>query len=207
MFSIDKLLPQLLSGGIYISYTTGREYRRENNRYLMSSISLFAWSRHNCLVIVTSSTIDCDVISKNDDRASGTRGRCVKIVVLSSFMDSLCRVRNKIMYVLSWRTVSVLTRVLFWYLFPSLLRNSGNKHQYNLLVSAETFRHSSTYIILYVFNKSNDRVYGKWEHEYLSQLKNISEVKEEIKIKQTEILRWFICILYLIIDTINTCIH
>ena len=69
---------------------------------------------------------------------------------LSSFMDSLCRVRNKIMYVLSWRTVSVLTRVLFWYLFPSLLRNSGNKHQNNPLVSAETVRHSSTFIILYV---------------------------------------------------------
>ena len=53
------------------------------------------------------------------------------------------------MYVLSWRTVSVLTRVLFWYLFHSLLRNSGIKHQNNPLVSAETIRHSSTYIILY----------------------------------------------------------
>ena len=54
------------------------------------------------------------------------------------------------MCVLSWRTVSALTRELFWYLFPSLLRNSGNKHQNNPLVSAETVRHSSTYIILYV---------------------------------------------------------
>ena len=75
----------------------------------------------------------CDVISnrlwrhqQNENRASGTRGRCVKIVVLSSFMDTLCRVRNKIMYALSWWTVSMLTRVLFWCLFPSLLRNSGN---------------------------------------------------------------------------------
>ena len=58
-------------------------------------------------------------------------------------MDSLCRVRNTIMYVLSWRTVSALTRVLFWYLFPSLLRNSRNKHQNNPIVSAETIRHSS----------------------------------------------------------------
>ena len=56
------------------------------------------------------------------------------------------------MYVLSWRTVSALTRVLFWYLFlPSLLRNSENKHQNNPLVSAETILHSSTYIILYVY--------------------------------------------------------
>ena len=55
------------------------------------------------------------------------------------------------MYVLSWRTVSALTRVLFWYLFLSLLRNSGNKHQNNPLMGAITFRHSSTYIILYIF--------------------------------------------------------
>ena len=56
------------------------------------------------------------------------------------------------MYVLSWRTVSVLTRVLFSSFFPSLLRNSGNKHQNNLLVIAETVCHSSTYIILYVLH-------------------------------------------------------
>ena len=37
------------------------------------------------------------------------------------------------MYVLSWRTVYKLTRVLFWCLFPSLLRSSGNKHQNNPL--------------------------------------------------------------------------
>ena len=55
---------------------------------------------------------------------------------LSSFVGSLCRVRNKIMYVLPWRTVYALTRVLFWCLFPSLLRNSGNKHQNNTRVSA-----------------------------------------------------------------------
>ena len=54
------------------------------------------------------------------------------------------------MYVLLWRTVYALTRVLFWSLFPSLLRNSGNKHQNNPLVSAQTVRHASTYIILYV---------------------------------------------------------
>ena len=54
------------------------------------------------------------------------------------------------MYVLPWWTNSALTRVLFCQLFPSLLRNSGNKHQNNPLVSAETVRHSSAYIILYV---------------------------------------------------------
>ena len=64
------------------------------------------------------------------------------------------------MYVLSWRTAFALTQVLFWGFFPSLLCNSGNKHQNNLLVSAETIRHSSTYIILYIpyddkFNNDN----------------------------------------------------
>ena len=51
------------------------------------------------------------------------------------------------MYVLSRRTASALARVLFLYLFPSLLRNSGNKHKNNPLVSAEAVRHSSTYIL------------------------------------------------------------
>ena len=55
------------------------------------------------------------------------------------------------MYVLSWRTVSALTRVLFLYLFPSLLHNSGNKHKNNPLVSVETVLHSSIYIILHNF--------------------------------------------------------
>ena len=61
----------------------------------------------------------CDLISnrlwrhqQNEDRPSETRGRCVKIVVLSSCMVSLCRVMNKIMCVLSWRTVSARTGAL-----------------------------------------------------------------------------------------------
>ena len=101
----------------------------------------------------------CDVISnrlwrhqQNENRTNETRGRCVRIVFLLSFVGSLGRVRNKIMYILSIRTVSVLTRVLFWCLFSSLLRNSGNRHQNYILVSAETVRHSSTYISLYIFN-------------------------------------------------------
>ena len=43
-------------------------------------------------------------------------------------LSSLCRVRNIVMYFLSWRTVSVLTRVFLWCLSPSLLCTSGNKH-------------------------------------------------------------------------------
>ena len=81
----------------------------------------------------------CDVISnwlwchqQNENWASETQGRCVQIVVFNRhFMDSLCRVRNELMYILSWRTVSALTQVLFWCLFPSLLCNLGNKHQNN----------------------------------------------------------------------------
>ena len=46
-------------------------------------------------------------------------------------------------------------RVLSWYLFPSLLRNSRNKHQNNPLVSAEAVRHENTYIILYKLSDTN----------------------------------------------------
>ena len=38
------------------------------------------------------------------------------------------------MYVLSWRTVYTLTRLLFWCLFPSLLSNSGAHRQFAILV-------------------------------------------------------------------------
>ena len=62
---------------------------------------------------------------------------------LSSFLWSICHVRNRIMDALSWGTVSALTRVSFCCLFLSLLRNSGHKHQNNPFVSAETVRHSS----------------------------------------------------------------
>ena len=60
----------------------------------------------------------CDVISnrlwrhqQSVNRASEAQVRCVKIIVSSSFMDSLCRVRYEITYVFSWRTVYALTRV------------------------------------------------------------------------------------------------
>ena len=96
-----------------------------------------------CHVFASQLSGHCDIIAnrlwrhrQNIRRTSEPLGWCVKILVLASFMGSLCRVRNKIMYVLLWRTVYVLTRVLFWCLFPSLLRNSGNKHQNNPLVSA-----------------------------------------------------------------------
>ena len=59
-------------------------------------------------------------------------------------MDSLCRVRNKIIYVLSRRTVSALTRVLFCCLFPSSLRYSGNKHKNDPLVTSRQRWNSSS---------------------------------------------------------------
>ena len=55
---------------------------------------------------------------------------------LMSFINILFHVRNRIMYVPSWWTIYVLTRVLSRCLFPSLLHNSRNKHQINPLVSA-----------------------------------------------------------------------
>ena len=96
-----------------------------------------------CHVFASQLSGHCDVIAnqlwrhqQNVKRASETRGWCVKILVLAPLKDSLCRIRNKIMYVLLWQTVYVLTGVLFWCLFHSLLRDSGNKHQNNPLVSA-----------------------------------------------------------------------
>ena len=74
---------------------------------------------------------------------------------------------------------------LFLCLFPSLLRNSGNKHKNNPLVSAETVRHSSTYIILYIFilqvemdktfgfiNQKSAMQYERLKQEFLAKYPN-----------------------------------
>ena len=109
-------------------------------------------------------------------------------------MDSLCRVRNKIMYELLWRTNYELTSVLFWCLFPSLLRNSGNKHQNNTLVSAKTVRHASTYIILYILGTGNDgvltsldccsSVLGSW---LVNRTSSLSEVLSSMQVMNISI--------------------
>ena len=57
---------------------------------------------------------------------------------------------KRMMFVLEWRIVSALTRGLFWCLFPELRSNEGNKYQNNIRVRAETVRHESTYIILFL---------------------------------------------------------
>ena len=89
-------------------------------------------------------------LQQNVNRTGGTRGRCIwRSSFLLTFMDWLCRMRNKIMYVLWRRTVYALTRVSFCWLFPSLLWNSENKYQNNPPVSAETIRLTNTCFILH----------------------------------------------------------
>ena len=69
----------------------------------------------------------CDVISnrlwRHQQGVNPTGSMCEAIVKYIF----LCHVRNKMIYVLSWQTFYAPSLVLFWCLFPSLLRNSGNK--------------------------------------------------------------------------------
>ena len=65
------------------------------------------------------------------------------------------------MYVLQWRTVSVLTTALFWCLFPELRSNEENKHHNNTRVSAEIVRDESTYIILFLTRHNDDKMMMK----------------------------------------------
>ena len=53
-------------------------------------------------------------------------------------------------YVLEWQTIYMLTRGLFWCLFPELRSNEGDKHRNNTRVSAQTVCHKTTYIILFL---------------------------------------------------------
>ena len=103
------------------SYMNGHEYLHEQNRYLTSQISLFTWSRHNCLVIVTSSGIICDIISRLKTEWARHGDNVCRSSFISSFMYLLCHVRNRIMDVLLWQILSALTLVIFWCLFILLL--------------------------------------------------------------------------------------
>ena len=90
-------------------------------------------------VIVSQLSGYCDFINnrlwrhqQNVNPASEARGRCVKISILIVI----------IIFVMSCKKLNNVCTL-------ELLRNSGNKHQNNPLVSAETVCHLSTYIILY----------------------------------------------------------
>ena len=56
--------------------------------------------------------------------------------------------------VLEWRNSYVLTRGLFWCLFPELHSNEGIKHQNNTRVCAYTFRKESTSIISFLTRRN-----------------------------------------------------
>ena len=66
------------------------------------------------------------------------------------------------MYTLAWRTVYALTRVLFWCLFPSLLGNSGNKHQNERINSSPLeYIHYYKYMIYKKIRKNIPLYYTK----------------------------------------------
>ena len=69
---------------------------------------------------------------------------------ISNFTIHFIRDVYRIMHVPAWWILYVLTRELFWCLFPELCSNKGNKHQNNTRVSALTVPRESTYIILFL---------------------------------------------------------
>ena len=100
----------------------------------------------------------CDAISnrlwchqQNEDWGRETSGHCVKIVifmVIYGFLMS-CEKWNNVCTLMTNCYCAHLS--VIFVLISLLLRNSGNKHKSNPLMSIETVRHPSTYIILYLF--------------------------------------------------------
>ena len=94
------------------------------------------------------------IVTSSTKRKSSEWDTVRRSLFISSFMDSFCHVRNKIIYVLSWWTVYALTWVLFWCLFPLLLCNSENKHQITLSWAhkqSTTKVHTLFYIYIYIY--------------------------------------------------------
>ena len=85
-----------------------------------------------------------------------------------SFMDSLCRGRNEIMYVLSWRTVSALTRVgYFGIYFPRCFatREINTKITFSWALKRFFTRVHTLFSIYYTYPHN-------YEHKALSRLVN-----------------------------------
>ena len=70
-------------------------------------------SRHNYLVIVTSSSIDCDLIGIKQNQWVRHGDDVWRSSFLTLFVVLLCRVRNKMMHVLSWWTICAHSIVIW----------------------------------------------------------------------------------------------
>ena len=105
----------------------------------------------------------CDLITnrfwrlqQNVKRTSEAWRWCVKIVVFIVIYEFVlsCKKWNNVFDLVTKYLCTHFYALLFWCVCPSLLRKSGNKHQNNPVVSTLTVRHSSKYIIRYVFCRS-----------------------------------------------------
>ena len=94
------------------------------------------------------------------------------------------------MYALSWHTIYVLTGVLVWYLLYLLLCNSGNIHQNNTLMSAQTFCHLSSYIILYTKHPLNSLAPGRFQFNFRQVILKLIWVNGSWGISYEIALRW-----------------
>ena len=84
---------------------------------------------------------------QNENWACETRGQCVKIVVfivIYGFVMS-CKKWNNVCTLVT-NCICAHSSVILVF-----ISRVANKHQNNTLMSAETVRHSSTYIILYIY--------------------------------------------------------
>ena len=121
---------------------------------------------------------------------------------------------NEASPVFEWGTVSALMRGLFWCLFPELRGNEGNKYQNNTPVSAETVRHESTYINLFLtrYNESindakNDDLYTSSQcltRSVFVLLMTSQSIADDVKMTDNcDAIKWIVIFKSLDIDFIH----
>ena len=125
---------------------------------------------------------------------------------LSSSMGLLCHVRNTIMHVLLWQTIFA-PALSFWFLFPSLLCNSGNKQQNNTHECMNSLPLQYIHYLLYIphgydSNKTNKQ---KQTNVFIATLNNIIACK-----MSSGCIHWiYICFVFplaiLFIEDSNSC--
>ena len=123
------------------------------------SMTLMAYMHFHCIWPLTWYYLQKEISLRNDVKDF----KWHRLIFSSNYAYGIYIIYiYRIMHVLECWAVSVLTRGLFWCLFPELWSNEGYKYQNNMQVSTETARHVNTYIILFLI----------WHNESTNEDKN-----------------------------------
>ena len=132
---------------------------------------------------MTSSAIDCDVISRTRTERMRHGDDMWRSSFLSAFMDSLCRIRKKMMFVLEWQTVFCAHERIILVFILRVAQKLGNIYQNNLPWAHKQFA-TRVYIFVSIYKEFRLFYFYKRCFEHIMYQVNIFDDKTESTIIQ-----------------------